>query len=1069
MRHLFIFLFVLIGFESIAQQPTNYTRVAGRYKWTSGYFDSTMHIPSGPTPKLGGGYTGPGALFFNTTDSSVYTWTGTQWTLLRGSIEGEVSAVRNNTGSAITKGSVVYITGSTGTVPTIAKASAKAESTSSVTFGVLAQDLAAGETGYAVLSGRLYGLNTNAYTEGDPVYLDTIAGQFTHTKYQAPLHFVLVGYIVKKSGGNGSLEVKIQNYPELDELHNVRITDPVRNQSILLYDSTNKLWVDTALSAVAPSTNIYNADGTLTGNRTLTSGGYSLTILGGIEEVVGFPSEQISLRLQGSTTTKNPYLSLKNTNASGKDYTLRSMTDGSFDIFNLSNLTSIFKHDWTNNINYFKSASGLTDTNNFYLGFNIVSGLWLTSSKAIGNYAICQSGGSTFVNAPTSGSIGFRINNADKMTLTSAGRLLLGTTTEATYLLDVNGTLRTTDEITLSKASGTALMNVIGGSGVESQVRIGSQTANTRFSLTANGGDFYIGSQPDVGTSTKIFTISRANTNVAIVNNTTTATYANKYSLLELVGTGKGFLPNRMTQSQLRGIAGAVNAVSTVSGGSGYTNGTYNNKTAIVTTAYGTGTVQVSATVVGGVVTTLTIGPIPPYGSGFQIGDIITSIVDLSGGAGFQGKISGVTTPTSLIAYQTDATEGAYIHTSNNGWQRILTTSDSSGNIYTTDGTLTGNRILDASTYTLNFNANASQGIVFHKQRINTLDYYYGFSGKDVPLTSTGNATNYNVAASFNGNVLYLNAGLALAFSMSGTEIMRLTNNNNFIVGNGSSFSDAGYKLDVQGTGRFTGNVRVDNGIRISREGVVTNGYTMIIGDQPALAGATPYYNTLIGNTPYGLSSNKTRNAILGSTWQSTGDGAVGVGNNVYLGGDGAIAFGNGTTALANEFVAGNPNYAITNVYFGNGKIGGDFNTYSSRDGVSYAINGSGGNGTDRIGGNITIAGGKGTGAGTPGDIIFSTATPTTTGTTLQSLTQRWWVKGSTGTLANLSSPNASAALQVDATTQGFLPPRMTGAQAEAISSPAAGLMVYANNGNGTTITSVGWWGYNGTTWVRLK
>ena len=47
--------------------------------------------------------------------------------------------------------------------------------------------------------------------------------------------------------------------------------------------------------------------------------------------------------------------------------------------------------------------------------------------------------------------------------------------------------------------------------------------------------------------------------------------------------------------------------------------------------------------------------------------------------------------------------------------------------------------------------------------------------------------------------------------------------------------------------------------------------------------------------------------------------------------------------------------------------------------------------------------------------------------------------------------------------------PRMTGAQAEAISSPAEGLMVYSTDGSGTTITSKGWWGYDGATWVKLN
>jgi hypothetical protein len=73
------------------------------------------------------------------------------------------------------------------------------------------------------------------------------------------------------------------------------------------------------------------------------------------------------------------------------------------------------------------------------------------------------------------------------------------------------------------------------------------------------------------------------------------------------------------------------------------------------------------------------------------------------------------------------------------------------------------------------------------------------------------------------------------------------------------------------------------------------------------------------------------------------------------------------------------------------------------------------------------------------------------------------------GTFGDNVPANASAVLEAKSTTKGFLPPRMTGAQAELIGTPAAGLLVYANNGNGATITSTGWWGYNGTTWVKLN
>jgi hypothetical protein len=58
----------------------------------------------------------------------------------------------------------------------------------------------------------------------------------------------------------------------------------------------------------------------------------------------------------------------------------------------------------------------------------------------------------------------------------------------------------------------------------------------------------------------------------------------------------------------------------------------------------------------------------------------------------------------------------------------------------------------------------------------------------------------------------------------------------------------------------------------------------------------------------------------------------------------------------------------------------------------------------------------------------------------------------------NTTTPNASALVDITSTTRGFLPPRMTGAQRDAISTPAAGLIVYNTTSNKINF-------YNGSAW----
>jgi hypothetical protein len=76
-----------------------------------------------------------------------------------------------------------------------------------------------------------------------------VAGGFTKNKPQAPKHSVFVGVVERANAGNGLIYVKPQNGVELDELHNVRITNEANND-IIRYNSTLSVWENKTVESI---------------------------------------------------------------------------------------------------------------------------------------------------------------------------------------------------------------------------------------------------------------------------------------------------------------------------------------------------------------------------------------------------------------------------------------------------------------------------------------------------------------------------------------------------------------------------------------------------------------------------------------------------------------------------------------------------------------------------------------------------------------------------------------------------------------------------------------------------
>lgn len=164
---------------------------------------------------------------------------------------------KNATGSTLYKGTVVYINGASGGVPTFAKAKADSEATSSRTLGVILADISNLGEGYAVTLGDVDSLDTrttaaNPFTSdtlavGDQLYLSpTTAGYVTNVKPTAPNHIVYIGKVLNTGTTDGEILYQIQNGYELEELHNVK--SGATDGQYLKYVASSGLWEPTTLS-----------------------------------------------------------------------------------------------------------------------------------------------------------------------------------------------------------------------------------------------------------------------------------------------------------------------------------------------------------------------------------------------------------------------------------------------------------------------------------------------------------------------------------------------------------------------------------------------------------------------------------------------------------------------------------------------------------------------------------------------------------------------------------------------------------------------------------------------------
>jgi hypothetical protein len=204
-----------------------------------------------------------------------------------------VYLVRNNTGSTILKGTLVYASGAepSGRIDVEPFAAVGGINSELTVMGMATANISSGVNGEVISFGTLTGIDTrgdttSAIAVGDETWAagdilfahPTVAGKLTKVR---PQHDLAVAFITVRHASTGQIAVRIvPGNNHLEWMHDVLIDTPADNE-VLAYDSASSLWknqttAEAGLLDTSATAQTKAGDLTITGN--LTVNGTTTTI-----------------------------------------------------------------------------------------------------------------------------------------------------------------------------------------------------------------------------------------------------------------------------------------------------------------------------------------------------------------------------------------------------------------------------------------------------------------------------------------------------------------------------------------------------------------------------------------------------------------------------------------------------------------------------------------------------------------------------------------------------------------------------------------------------------------------
>jgi len=193
-----------------------------------------------------------GRIFWNNTEGALSVYNAEADITLQVGQENW-TRIFNDTGTIITNGTIVRLNGSQGDVPTIERAQSLLVSGSvnvlNQILGVATHDIGISEFGYITTQGLVRGLNTNAFNDGDTLFVGTgSSGILQNTPPIAPYEIIPVGVCVKASpGGSGIIYVAVQQPIDFADLSSVEVSGSYHYGDIWTYvpSGSTGVWIHT--------------------------------------------------------------------------------------------------------------------------------------------------------------------------------------------------------------------------------------------------------------------------------------------------------------------------------------------------------------------------------------------------------------------------------------------------------------------------------------------------------------------------------------------------------------------------------------------------------------------------------------------------------------------------------------------------------------------------------------------------------------------------------------------------------------------------------------------------------